>query len=223
VDAWARKFGEIDGRAPSTVARKLSTVSGFYRYAVDEELIGRNPVSAVRRPRVGNESQSTGLSRDELAALLEAASAHSPRTNALILLLAMNGLRISEALGADVADLDTERGHRVPRITRKGGKRATVPLAPRTADAIDIYLQGRADGPLFATSSGRRLDQAAVWRLLRRLAATAVPAKARSIHPHDLRHAFVTLAQLSTVAADASFDRVNNSGSARKAALLASA
>jgi integrase len=135
----------------------------------------------------------------------------------------MNGLRISEALGADVADLDTERGHRVPRITRKGGKRATVPLAPRTADAIDIYLQGRADGPLFATSSGRRLDQAAVWRLLRRLAATAVPAKARSIHPHDLRHAFVTLAQLSTVAADASFDRVNNSGSARKAALLASA
>ena len=223
VDAWARKFGEIDGRAPSTVARKLSTVSGFYRYAVDEELIGRNPVSAVRRPRVGNESQSTGLSRDELAALLEAASAHSPRTNALILLLAMDGLRISEALGADVADLDTERGHRVPRITRKGGKRATVPLAPRTADAIDIYLQGRADGPLFATSSGRRLDQAAVWRLLRRLAATAVPAKARSIHPHDLRHAFVTLAQLSTVAADASFDRVNNSGSARKAALLASA
>jgi integrase/recombinase XerD len=194
VDAWTRKLGEIDGRAPATVGRKLSTVSGFYRYAVNEEIIGRNPVSAVRRPRVGTDSQTTGLSKDELGALLEAASAHSPRTNALLLLLAMNGLRISEALGADVTDLDSERGHRVLRITRKGGKRATVPLAPRTADAIDQYLQGRTDGPLFATSSGGRLDQVAVWRLLRRLAAIAVPAKARSIHPHDLRHAFVTLA-----------------------------
>ena len=81
------------------MARKLSTVSGFYRYAVDEEIIGRNPVSAVRRPRIGSESQTTGLSKEELGALLEAAAAHSPRTNALILLLALNGLRISEALG----------------------------------------------------------------------------------------------------------------------------
>jgi site-specific recombinase XerD len=194
VDAWARKLGEIDGRAPSTVARKLTAVSGFYRYAVDEELITRNPASAVRRPRVGSDSQTTGLSKEELGALLDAASAHSARTNALFLLLAMNGLRISEALGADVTDLDTERGHRVLRITRKGGKGATVPLAPRTAEALDSYLADRADGPLFATSSGGRFDQAAVWRLLRRLAATAVPGKARSIHPHDLRHAFVTLA-----------------------------
>src|ERR1019366_9513109 len=55
------------------------------------------------------------------------------------------------------------------------------------------YLQGRTEGPLFATTSGGRLDQAAVWRTLRRLAAKAVPAKARSLHTHDLRHAFVTL------------------------------
>ncbi|MGA2804542.1 MAG: tyrosine-type recombinase/integrase [Acidimicrobiales bacterium] len=69
-----------------------------------------------------------------------------------------------------------------------------MPLAPRTAEALDHYLLGREDGPLFATSTGGRLDQAAVWRLLRRLTVIAVPAKARSIHPHDLRHAFVTLA-----------------------------
>jgi site-specific recombinase XerD len=193
VDAWARKLAEVDGRTPTTVARKLSAVSGFYRYAVNEDVIGRNPVAAVRRPKVGTDSQSTGLDRDELASLIAAARQDSPRTHALVLLLSLNGLRIAEALGADASDLDTERGHRVLRITRKGGKRATVPLAPRTADALDTYLNERSSGPLFATATGGRLDSPAVWRTLRRLATVAVPAKSTSLHPHDLRHAFVTL------------------------------
>jgi len=193
VDSWARKLAEIDGRTPATVARKLSAVSGFYRYAVNEDVIGRNPVAAVRRPKVGSDTQSTGLDRNELASLIAAARKDGLRTHALVLLLALNGLRISEALEADASDLDTERGHRVLRITRKGGKRSTVPLAPRTAEAIDTYLDGRSSGPLFATSTGARLDSAAVWRTLRRLAAVAVPAKSATLHPHDLRHAFVTL------------------------------
>jgi site-specific recombinase XerD len=193
VDAWARKLGEIDNRTPATVARKLTAVSGFYRYAVNEDVVGRNPVAAVRRPKVGTDTQSTGLDRQELASLITAARTDGPRTHALVLLLALNGLRISEALGADASDLDTERGHRVLRITRKGGKKSTVPLAPRTSEAIDTYLDGRNTGPLFSTSTGARLDQPAVWRTLRRLAAVAVPAKSASLHPHDLRHAFVTL------------------------------
>ena len=61
VDAWARSLAEIDGRTPATVARKLTAVSGFYRYAVIEDVIGRNPVAAVRRPKVGSDTQSTGL------------------------------------------------------------------------------------------------------------------------------------------------------------------
>ena len=68
-----------------------------------------------------------------------------------------------------------------------------MPLAPPTARAIAAYLDGRTTGPLFSTATGARLDNAAVWRTLRRLAATAVPSKAATLHPHDLRHAFVTL------------------------------
>ena len=136
VDAWACKLAEIDGRTPATVARKLSAVSGFYRYAVNEDVISRNPVAAVRRPKVGSDTQSTGLDRVEVASLIATARNDGLRTHALVLLLALNGLRISEALGADASDLDTERGHRVLRITRKGGKRSTVPLAPRTSEAI---------------------------------------------------------------------------------------
>jgi len=193
VDAFARHLAENEHRSPATVARRLSALSGFYRYAVDEELIARNPVSAVRRPKVGSDSQSTGLDKDELIALLDAAEADGPRTHALVLLLGLNGLRVSEAVGASLEDLGTERGHRVLKIVRKGGKRQTVPLAPKVADAIDRLTDGRTSGPIFATNTGKPMDRHAVWRTLRRLARVAVPEKAATIHPHDLRHAFVTL------------------------------
>jgi integrase/recombinase XerD len=77
----------------------------------------------------------------------------------LISLLVINGLRISEALGADVDDLGLEGGHRTLTVLRKGGKLVTIPLAPRTARAIDLAIgehltgaelpaRGRgADGP----------------------------------------------------------------------------
>ena len=180
-------------KSPATVERQLSTLSGSYRYAVDEDRIARNPVTAVRRPKVGTDTVSTGLDREELASLAQAAEADSPRSLALVLLLGLNGLRLSEALGANVTDLDTERGHRVLRITRKGGKKSTVPLAPRTAEAVKSYVGDRIAGPFFITSSGARWYRSEAWRALRRLAATAVPQKANTIHPHDLRHAFVTL------------------------------
>jgi integrase/recombinase XerD len=115
------------------------------------------------------------------------------RSLALVLPLGLNGLRISEALGADVIDLDTERGHRVLRVKRKGGKTATVPLAPRTAEAVDAYVGDRTDGPWFITATGARWHRSEAWRVLRRLAKKAVPEKAKTLHPHDLRHAFVTL------------------------------
>jgi site-specific recombinase XerD len=193
VDGWARQLGEIDGYSPASVARRLSTLAGFYRYASNEGLIARSPVAGVRRPKVGDDSTSTGLDRDELHALIARAREDGLRSHALVLVLGLNGLRITEALSIDVGDLDTERGHRVVRITRKGGKRATVPLAPRTAEAVDEYVAGREYGPLFTTATGNRWQRSEAWRTLRRLARDAVPGKAGSLHPHDLRHAFVTL------------------------------
>ena len=84
-----------------------------------------------------HESRTVGLDRSELGALLTQAGLGSPRDHALISLLALNGLRISEALGADVDDLDVGRGQRTLRIVRKGGKHVTIPIAPRTARALD--------------------------------------------------------------------------------------
>jgi site-specific recombinase XerD len=64
---------EAKGRARATVTRRLSTIAGFYRYAVQEELLDRSPAAHVRRPRVDYESHAVALDRNELGALLVAA------------------------------------------------------------------------------------------------------------------------------------------------------
>jgi len=66
LDAYARTLAEVECRSPATVARHVSTLSGFYRYAVAEDVVARNPVANVKRPKVGSDTVSTGLSRDEL-------------------------------------------------------------------------------------------------------------------------------------------------------------
>ena len=149
IECFARDL-EARGRARATITRRLCTIAGFYRYAVEEELLEHSPAAHVRRPRLDYESHATGLDRNEVGALLVAAGLGPPAEHALISLLALNGLRVSEATGADIEALGIERGHRTLVITRKGGKVVTIPLAPRTARAIDLAIgerMRRADLP----------------------------------------------------------------------------
>ena len=191
IECFARDL-EARGRARATITRRLSTIAGFYKYAVEEELLDHSPAAHVRRPRLDYESHATGLDRNELGALLVAAGLGQPAEHALISLLALNGLRVSEATGADIQALGVERGHRTLVITRKGGKVVTIPLAPRTARAIDLAISERTDGPIFLTADGRRLDRHGAARIVRRAARKARIAK--PIGPHTLRHAFITAA-----------------------------
>ena len=115
-----------------------------------------------------------------------AAGLGPPLEHALISLLALNGLRVSEATGADIEHLGLERGHRTLTITRKGGKVVTIPLAPRTARAIDLAVGERTDGPVFLAADGRRLDRHGAGRIVRKAARRAGIGKA--VTPHTLRH-----------------------------------
>src|ERR1700683_4222034 len=146
----------------------------------------------VRRPRLDYESHAPGLDRNELGALLVAAGLGPPAEHALISLLALNGLRVSEATGADIEALGIERGHRTLVVTRKGGKVVTVPLAPRTARAIDLAICERCAGPVFLVPDGRRLDRHGAARIVRQVARRAGITKA--VGPHTLRHALITAA-----------------------------
>jgi integrase/recombinase XerD len=121
-----------------------------------------------------------------------AAGQGPPAEHALVSLLALNGLRVSEATGADIENLSVERGHRTLVITRKGGKVATIPLAPRTARAIDLAVGERVDGPIFRSPDGQQLDRHGAARVVRRVARRAGITK--PVGPHTLRHAFITAA-----------------------------
>jgi hypothetical protein len=88
-------------------------------------------------------------------------------------LLALNGLRVSEATGADIEHLGLERGHRTLTITRKGGKVVTIPLAPWTARAVDLAIGERTEGPVFLAADGRRLDRHGAGRIVRETARCA--------------------------------------------------
>jgi len=189
IEGFARDL-EARGRARATVTRRLCTIAGFYKYAVEEELLEHSPAAHVRRPRLDYESHATALDRNELGAMLVAAGLSPPAEHALLSLLALNGLRVSEATGADIEQLGLERGHRTLTITRKGGKVVTIPLAPRTARAIDLAIGERTGGPVFLAADGRRLDRHGAGRIVRKIARRAGITKA--VTPHTLRHAFIT-------------------------------
>jgi len=90
IECFARHLEEL-GRARATVARRLSTVAGFYRYAEQDGLLDRSPAVHVRRPRLDYESHATGLDRNEVGALLVAAGLGRPAEHALVSLLPSTG------------------------------------------------------------------------------------------------------------------------------------
>jgi site-specific recombinase XerD len=191
IEAFARDM-EARGRARATIARRLGTIVCFYRYAEQEGLIEHSPAVHVRRPKMDYESHAIGLDRNEIGAMLVAAGLAGARDHALISLLALNGLRVSEAIGARIEDLALERGHRTLTVLRKGGKTVTMPLAPRTARAIDLVVGERFEGTILYGNDGGLLDRHAAARIVRRIAKAAGINK--HIGPHTLRHGFITAA-----------------------------
>ena len=209
VDLWAAtQLG--DGAAASSVRRRLSALSSFYRYCAAHDLTGRVPTQGVARPVVDPDYTATvGLDRDQARALVAAADSDTGpqalRTAAVIRLLLHNALRVDEACAAGIADLGEDSGHRVLRVTRKGARKAKIPLTPATMAALEAYLDSRTrragladwrqlDGPLLATADGGRLRQGHLWELVRRLARTAGIGAWEQLSPHSLRHSAITFA-----------------------------
>ena len=190
IELYARR--EDAGRARATVARRLCTVAGFYRYAEAEGLVPVSPAVHVRRPRLDYESHAVGLDRNEVGALLVAAGLGASVEHALISLLALNGLRVSEAISADIEALGLERGHRTLTVLRKGGK--VGHHAPRPAHGPGARPGHRRTR--FGACPGRpereRLDRPGAGRIVRRVARRARLDK--PIGSHTLRHAFITAA-----------------------------
>jgi integrase/recombinase XerD len=128
----------------------------------------------------------------EFADVLRTVETMEPRAHALVCLLGLNGLRVSETCNLDIEDLGSHRGQRTAHLVRKGGKAQTVPLSHRTAWAVGAAIDDRTTGPLLLTRNGLRLNRRGAAHIVARVARAAGVTK--RISPHSFRHTFVTMA-----------------------------
>jgi integrase/recombinase XerD len=174
------------------VSRRLSVVVGFYRTCVIDGIAQHSPADYVRRPAVPAESPTLGLSHLQFEAMISTArTSPNPNDFALVAMLGLLGLRIFEATAVNIGDLGEEHGHRVLRVCGKGGKIVLVPLPPAVGRAIDQAIGKRLAGPILRNQHGTRMDRHAATRRLRHLAG-ATGMRLPRIHPHMMRHTFVT-------------------------------
>jgi len=192
LELYVRWLQEARRYKPSTVSRRTSVITGFYRTCVIDGVLSHSPAEYVRRPTVPPESPTLGLTHLQFEAMLTAARTSTNRYDfALVTMLGLLGLRIFEATGTEVTDLGEEHGHRVLRVVGKGTRVVLVPLPPAVGRAIDRAVEQRTAGPILLNLRGARMDRHAATRRLRHLAAVAGVRLPR-MHPHMLRHTFVT-------------------------------
>jgi integrase/recombinase XerD len=186
------------GLRPSSVARRLSALRGFYRHLVREGRIDENPTEHVDLPRRPRPLPRT-LSREATAALVEAPDVRKPagvRDRAMLELLYATGMRASECLGLRLEDLNLSAGYVV--CTGKGRKQRLVPVGGEALQWVRAYLRDvrpalarkRDAGRLFLNARGQRLSRQSLWAIVRRAAASA--GLRRRVSPHVLRHSFAT-------------------------------
>jgi integrase/recombinase XerD len=192
LELFARHLEDDRGNGPSTINRRLSTLKSFYRIAEIDDYVPRSPATHLRLPRVyRDETKTLGLDRFELAAILAAARASSPSEGALITMLGLLGLRVSEACNVRIQDIHgMERGHRTLTVVGKGRKPATIPLPDPVALVLDAAAGNRSAGPLLLRVDGKQMNRNSAARVVVRLAKKVGIRK--HLSPHSLRHAFVT-------------------------------
>lgn len=185
---------ELEGLSPppasGTLYRRISTLSSWFRWLEDEDVVVGNPVARIRRPQRHARPQPW-LNRKELTDLLAAAEDEGGDPYALICLLALNGLRVSEACGADVTDLAGARYQPILHVLGKGEKPAEIVVNPRTQQALDAVAQDRVTGPLLRNAWGRRMQPHNASAVVRRLASAA--GITTRVTPHALRRSYITI------------------------------
>ncbi len=188
--------------SPRTMARKLATLRGFYRFLVREGILTASPMDGLINPRQSRplpEVLDVASTVDLLAGAARGGDTPDPlalRDAAFAELLYAAGLRVSEACELELGALDLGPRPAV-RVTGKGGKTRVVPLHLRCRRALEAWLRMRpavarqeAGARVFVGACGGHLDP----RVARRIVADAATRAGlgRHVHPHQLRHGFAT-------------------------------
>jgi integrase/recombinase XerD len=188
------------GYVATTTARKMAAARSFFSFLVAEGIIKTDPTENMSSPSVGR-ALPKPITINQVRLLLEQPNkldtAEAKRDRAMLELLYASGMRISELVSLNLADVNTEGDYYV-RCFGKGHKERMVPLYEQVAMTVKQYIDEtrpklahhKNEEALFLNTRGERLTRQGFWQKLKEYAKSA--GLDTQISPHTLRHSFAT-------------------------------
>ena len=193
VGDWKSYQLDVKDGAEASVRRRMSSVQGMYKYALANGYFNRDPFYGVKKPKISDNVQYTGLNLSDVRRLTHHVVHECPlRTRVVVLGMLLTGLRVSELLNADIEDLRPDGGVYKLHVIRKGKKRDAVEVPGIVVGMIRQLVGHRRTGPILLGTQGKRLAPQVAWRIVRRVGDQYLPDMAGMLHPHDMRHSFVS-------------------------------
>jgi len=185
------------GLTKSTIARHLAALKSFYRYLLKKEIIEHNPLDQVSSPKIPKKLPRY-LDQEQMEAVLQQPSLYSEagiRDKAIMELLYGAGIRVSELVSMDLANLDLSYGY--IRVFGKGSRERVVPIGKEAIKALQMYLEKARpqwsllqEKALFLNQKGGRLTDRSVRTIVNKYCRQAGAKEVLS--PHGFRHSFAT-------------------------------
>lgn len=187
------------GLSASTIARRTSTIKGYHKFLVRENLLSQDPAQMVGIPQK-SEKLPDVLSIDQVNALLDGMPFTTPleiRDATILEVLYGCGLRVSELVGLDLDRVRFDEG--ILRVLGKGSKERLVPFSGMAVQRVQTYLQesrpyltcskAQPVPALFLNARGGRLSRQSVHKMVEK---AGLRIGIKNLHPHTLRHSFAT-------------------------------
>ncbi len=189
---------QAKGRAVSTISRNLAAIKSFYQYLVRQRYLEKDPAANLESPKLEKKLPKI-LTVGEVEELLKQPNNFMPggiRDKAMLELLYATGIRVSELISLNSADINLDMGY--IKCYGRGSKERVVPLGSIAAKCVQEYItKGRPklvrtydELALFVNHHGNRLTRQGFWKIIKKYAQEANITK--DITPHTLRHSFAT-------------------------------
>jgi integrase/recombinase XerD len=187
------------GKTPSTIARYVSAIKGFFSYLKKNEYLRNDPTEKLASVK-SSRKLPVVLSVSEVEKILQqpnTASTYGLRDRAILELFYSSGLRVSELTGLKISDLFLEE--EIIRVLGKGSKQRLVPVGESARHWITEYLvksrpmlekKLKSKNIVFLSTRGTQLSRMSIWKLVAKYSAEAGITK--DVHPHTFRHSFAT-------------------------------
>jgi len=197
VNAFIEHLRQMN-KSSATITRMLASVRSYYQYLMQQGIVSSNPAKQIKLERTKKKIPEILTDKEilELLRMPDLKDFKGVRDKAMLELLYATGIRVSELINLDVADIELVRGERGQVLCRGAKADRTVPIHPSAVDALLDYkenvrpmlLSSESGDALFVNLNGARLSRQGFWKIVKTYAEQANIKK--DITPHTLRHSF---------------------------------